>query len=249
MILLLPATCKNLQECLHDLVCTSSVYRQCDELQAKLGNPSALVSNYKYTYPAEHFDVPVNVDPSLQVFAEGTRWYLLRMHTSRCTTRWQSCTWFLSSFSPLRRLFSANRKHNSVSSVTFTAENFRFNPTWWLLQHGLVCKWSNSWGAHVCSYKLAFVKTGPKSTFALQLQVCGVYCANVIINGTSTCTHCVCTDSGATLNGSWRVIGSTGQIAIHILPFANGLDLIMGRAYSYTNSSAEDTLVDVNCKV
>ncbi|KAL0048241.1 hypothetical protein WJX82_010870 [Trebouxia sp. C0006] len=89
-------------------------------LLAKLGNPSALVSNYKYTYPAEHFDVPVNVDPSLQVFAEG-----------------------------------------------------------------------------------------------------------------------------ATLNGSWRVIGSTGQIAIHILPFANGLDLIMGRAYSYTNSSAEDTLVDV----
>ncbi|KAA6418817.1 MAG: hypothetical protein FRX49_11174 [Trebouxia sp. A1-2] len=89
-------------------------------LQAKLGNPAALVSNYKYTYPAEHFDVPVNVDPSLQVSAEG-----------------------------------------------------------------------------------------------------------------------------ATLNGSWRVIGSTGQIAIHVLPFANGLDLIMGRAYSYTNSSAEDTLVDV----
>lgn len=73
MTLLLPATCKNVQECLHDLVCTSSVYRQCDDLWAKLGNPAALVSSYKYTYPAEHFDVPVNVDPSLQVFAEGAR--------------------------------------------------------------------------------------------------------------------------------------------------------------------------------
>lgn len=97
-------------------------------LQAKLGNPAALVSNYKYTYPAEHFDVPVNVDPSLQVSAEGMRWYPLRIHALRCTTRWQSCTVFLYSHSPLESSLAP------VADTILSAASHSLLKTYYLIQ-------------------------------------------------------------------------------------------------------------------